>query len=85
MVSLIATTGLRIVRAVLPFLGGVRSFRSRRIVALAHRHRRYGAGMIVLKTIFELRWQPAALRIGQVIFDPNGEYANENAQDAGER
>jgi hypothetical protein len=39
---------------------------------------------IVLKTIFELRW-PAALRIGQVIFDPNGEYANENAQDAGER
>ena len=40
---------------------------------------------IVLKTIFELRWQPAALRIGQVIFDPNGEYANENAQDAGER
>lgn len=40
---------------------------------------------IVLKTIFELRWQPAALRIGQVIFDPNGESANENAQDAGER
>ena len=40
---------------------------------------------IVLKTIFELRWQPAALRIGQGIFDPNGEYANENAQDAGER
>jgi hypothetical protein len=28
---------------------------------------------IVLKTIFELRWQPAALRIGQVIFDPNGD------------
>ena len=56
-----------------------------RIVALAHRHRRYGAGMIVLKTIFQLRWQPAALRIGQVIFDPNGEHANENAQDAGER
>ena len=40
---------------------------------------------IVLKTIFELRWQPAALRIGQVIFDPNGEYANENTKDAGER
>jgi hypothetical protein len=38
---------------------------------------------IVLKTIFEWRWQPAALRIGQVISDPNGEYANENAQDAG--
>jgi Helicase HerA, central domain len=40
---------------------------------------------IALKTIFALRWQPAALRIGQVIFDPNGEYANESAQDAGER
>jgi hypothetical protein len=40
---------------------------------------------IVPKTIFELRWQPAALRIGQVIFDSNGEYANENTQDAGER
>jgi hypothetical protein len=40
---------------------------------------------IVLKTIFELRWQPAAVRIGHVIFDPNGEYANEHAQDAGER
>jgi hypothetical protein len=39
---------------------------------------------IVLKTIFELRWQPAALRIGHVIFDPNGECANEHAQDAGE-
>jgi hypothetical protein len=37
---------------------------------------------IVLKTIFELRWQPIPLRIGQVVFDPNGEYANENAQDA---
>jgi hypothetical protein len=40
---------------------------------------------IVPKTIFELRWQPAALHIRQVIFDPNGEYANENTQDAGER
>src|SRR5205823_1293854 len=37
---------------------------------------------IVLKTIFELRWQTSKLRIGQVVFDPNGEYANENAQDA---
>ena len=37
---------------------------------------------IILKTIFELRWQPHPLRIGQVVFDPNGEYANENAQDA---
>jgi hypothetical protein len=41
--------------------------------------------LLSLKTIFELRRQPAALRIGQIIFDPNGEYANENAQDAGER
>jgi hypothetical protein len=38
---------------------------------------------IVLKTIIELRWRPTALRIGQVIFDLNGEYVNENAQDAG--
>lgn len=38
---------------------------------------------IILKSIFALRWAPAgARRIGQVVFDPNGEYANENAQDA---
>lgn len=37
---------------------------------------------IMLKSIFALRWQPSALRIGQVVFDPNGEYANENVQDA---
>lgn len=37
---------------------------------------------IILKAIFELRWSPDALRIGQVVFDPNGEYANENTQDA---
>jgi hypothetical protein len=44
---------------------------------------------IILKSIFELRWHPAAgehgnvpTRIGQIVFDPNGEYANENAQDA---
>jgi len=36
---------------------------------------------IVLKTIFELRWAAAPKRIGQVVFDPNGEYANENTQD----
>ena len=38
---------------------------------------------IILKAIFALRW--AALdpqRIGQLVFDPNGEYANENVQDA---
>ncbi|MDA8079039.1 MAG: DUF87 domain-containing protein [Nitrospiraceae bacterium] len=38
---------------------------------------------IVLKAIFELRWAATdALKIGQLIFDPNGEYANENTQDA---
>lgn len=37
---------------------------------------------IILKSIFELRWRPDQLRIGQLVFDPNGEYANENTQDA---
>jgi len=38
---------------------------------------------IILKAIFELRWAAAdAQRIGQLVFDPNGEYANENTQDA---
>jgi DNA helicase HerA-like ATPase len=37
---------------------------------------------VILKAIFELRWHEAPLRIGQVVFDPNGEYANENTQDA---
>lgn len=38
---------------------------------------------IVLKAIFELRWEAAdAQKIGQLVFDPNGEYANENTQDA---
>lgn len=36
----------------------------------------------ILKSIFALRWKPEPLRIGQV-FDPNGEYANENEQDQG--
>lgn len=36
---------------------------------------------IMLKSIFELRWQSHARKIGQVVFDPNGEYANENTQD----
>lgn len=36
---------------------------------------------IIAKSVFELRNNPKPLRIGQVIFDPNGEYANENAQD----
>jgi len=38
---------------------------------------------IILKSIFELRWMATPpKRIGQVVFDPNGEYANENTQDA---
>jgi hypothetical protein len=38
---------------------------------------------IILQSVFNLRFAKAnALRIGQLVFDPNGEYANENAQDA---
>ncbi|MGH8566096.1 MAG: helicase HerA domain-containing protein [Gammaproteobacteria bacterium] len=37
---------------------------------------------VMLKVIFELRWHQDPLRIGQIVFDPNGEYANENTQDA---
>lgn len=37
---------------------------------------------VMLKAIFELRWHEASLPIGQIVFDPNGEYANENTQDA---
>ncbi|MDE2982939.1 MAG: DUF87 domain-containing protein [Gemmatimonadota bacterium] len=40
---------------------------------------------IVLKAIFELRWQSNSVRIGQLVFDPNGEYANENTQDANDQ
>jgi hypothetical protein len=41
---------------------------------------------IMLKAIFELRWAKAdAQRIGQLVLDPNGEYANENVQDAATR
>jgi hypothetical protein len=39
---------------------------------------------IIAKSVFELRKnipENQSLRIGQIIFDPNGEYANENAQD----
>jgi hypothetical protein len=37
---------------------------------------------IIAKSVFELRYESESpLRIGQLIFDPNGEYANENAQD----
>ena len=36
---------------------------------------------IILKSTFELRWAPDPFRVGQIVFDPNGEYANENPQD----
>lgn len=40
---------------------------------------------IIAKAVYELRYPTSSndksLRIGQVIFDPNGEYANENVQD----
>jgi len=40
---------------------------------------------IIAKSVFELRTtekpEDKPLRIGQIIFDPNGEYANENSQD----
>ncbi|MDR2409350.1 MAG: DUF87 domain-containing protein [Bacteroidales bacterium] len=39
---------------------------------------------IIAKSVFELRKEENSnkpLRIGQIIFDPNGEYANENTQD----
>lgn len=36
---------------------------------------------IILKSIFELRWHQNPLRVGQIVFDPDGEYANENEQD----
>ncbi|EAY29412.1 ATP-binding protein [Microscilla marina] len=41
---------------------------------------------IIAKSVFELRKtsnsEDKPLRIGQIIFDPNGEYANENSQDS---
>ena len=41
---------------------------------------------IVLKSVFELRYDDdKPLRIGQIVFDPNGEYANENAQDVNQQ
>ena len=40
---------------------------------------------IIAKSVYELRTNENSkdkpLRIGQIIFDPNGEYANENVQD----
>lgn len=37
---------------------------------------------VVLQSVFDLRFVPdAPLKVGQIVFDPNGEYANENVQD----
>ena len=39
---------------------------------------------IMAKAVFDLRYDSDSPRkVGQIIFDPNGEYANANAQDAG--
>lgn len=40
---------------------------------------------VIAKSVFELRFGDGGegSRIGQLVFDPNGEYANENVQDAG--
>ena len=38
---------------------------------------------IVASAVFRLRGQGSGLRVGQLILDPNGEYANDTAQDAG--
>lgn len=39
---------------------------------------------IIAKAVFDLRFGNGRRRAGQIIFDPNGEYANANAQDAGD-
>jgi DNA helicase HerA-like ATPase len=36
---------------------------------------------IILKSVFALRWSSNPVRVGQIVFDPNGEYANDNTQD----
>jgi DNA helicase HerA-like ATPase len=36
---------------------------------------------IIVKSVFALRWNATPTRVGQIVFDPNGEYANENTQD----
>ncbi|WP_017327323.1 ATP-binding protein [Synechococcus sp. PCC 7336] len=39
---------------------------------------------IIAKAVFDLRYSThVPRRVGQIIFDPNGEYANANAQDSG--
>lgn len=37
---------------------------------------------IILQSVFNLRFS-SGRRVGQIVFDPNGEYANENVQDRG--
>ena len=37
----------------------------------------------IAKALFELRSEDGGVRVGQLIFDPNGEYANDNPQDQG--
>lgn len=36
---------------------------------------------VMLQSVFNLRFQNENFRVGQIVFDPNGEYANENVQD----
>ncbi len=37
----------------------------------------------IAAALFKLRQSPGGTRVGQLIFDPNGEYANDNPQDQG--
>lgn len=37
---------------------------------------------IIAKAVFDLRYLDTPMRVGQLIFDANGEYANENTQDS---
>ena len=37
----------------------------------------------IASAVFRLRTEKTSSRVGQLIFDPNGEYANENSQDQG--
>ena len=37
----------------------------------------------IAKALFELRSEDEGVKVGQLIFDPNGEYANDNPQDQG--
>ncbi len=38
---------------------------------------------VIAAAVFQLRGRENGVRVGQLILDPNGEYANDNAQDAG--